>query len=381
MLDNLPETIRLELLIRLLLVLLTFALAIGLRNLVAWLLATPLKQLFTRVGQDGLNTTIRHIIVAPTGYLLLAIAIDISARILAVNPSIQNFLSNVTRTLVIVSITLILSPVARLLAASRRNIYTLTGIIMEEALLPFIGTGVQLFLWAMVIVIVIQVWGYDVTGLIAGLGIGGLAISLAAQDTLSNLFGFAAIVSDRPFVVGEYIKTKDVEGLIERVGLRSTRVRQLDQALVSVPNSVLASSAVLNWSRLARRRIDLTLGVAYDTRADAMEDLLGGLRAMLTAREAVDSGSVVVHFIDLGESSLQILVRCYVNIADWGTFTAEKERILLEILRLFDRQGLQLAYPSRSIYIENTGDFVPQALSADATGDHAARSTIERNRG
>lgn len=379
--EDLPEAIRLELLIRLLLVALTFALAIGLRNLVAWLLATPLKRLFTRIGQDGLNNTIHRIIVTPTGYLLLAIAIDISARILAVNPSIQNFLTNVTRTLVIVSLTMILSPIVRLMAASRRNIYTLTGIIIEDALLPFIGTGVQLFLWAMVIVIVIQVWGYDVTGLIAGLGIGGLAISLAAQDTLSNLFGFAAIVSDRPFVVGEYIKTKDVEGVIERVGLRSTRVRQLDQALVSVPNNVLSASAVLNWSRLARRRIDLTLGVTYSTRANQMEDLLGGLRAMLKAREAVDPDSVIVYFIDFGESSLHILVRCYVNLADWGAFTAEKERVLLEIMRLIDRQGLQIAFPSRSIYIETTGDFVPQALSADAADNPAPAANSERNRG
>src|SRR5947208_14792157 len=96
---------------------------------------------------------------------------------------------------------------------------------------------------ALALVIIIQVWGYDVTGLIAGLGLGGLALSLAAQDTLSNVFGFAAIVSDRPFVVGEYIKTKDVEGAVERVGLRSSRVRQIDQAIVAVPNNLLASSA------------------------------------------------------------------------------------------------------------------------------------------
>src|SRR5262249_8920002 len=151
-----------------------------------------------------------------------------------------------------------------------------------------------------------QEWGYDVTGLIAGLGLGGLAISLAAQDTLSNIFGFAAIVSDRPFVVGEYVKTKDVEGSVERVGLRSTRVRQIDQAVVAVPNSMLASSAILNWSRLSKRKLEVTLGVTYKTRPDQMEALLASLREMLKAHDKVDPNSVVVYFIGFGQSALNI---------------------------------------------------------------------------
>ena len=188
--------------------------------------------------------------------------------------------------------------------------------------------------------IIIQVWGYDVSGLIAGLGIGGLAISLAAQETLSNIFGFATIVSDRPLVVGEYIKTPNVEGIVERVGLRSTRVRQLDQAVVTVPNSLMASSTILNWSRLAKRQINLTLGVTYATTPDQMESLLDALRTMLKQRDTVDPDSVVVYFIEFGGSSLNILIRCYVNLADWGAFTAEKEKVLLEVMRVVEQRQL-----------------------------------------
>lgn len=371
---NLPDALHLDTVIRLLLALLTFGLAIVLRNFVAWVLATPLRHLFVRAGQDGLNETIRRIVLTPTGYLLLTLALDISARLLDVGPGIMGFVNNVTRTLVIVSIALMIGPLVRIAASSRRRLYTLVGVLLDEALLPFLGTGVQLFLWATVIVIVIQVWGYDVTGLIAGLGIGGLAISLAAQDTLSNLFGFAAIVSDRPFVVGEYVKTKDVEGLIEHVGLRSTRVRQLDQAIVSVPNSMLASTAVLNWSRLARRRLDLTLGITYRTSADQMEDLLQQLRALLAQREAVDGDSIVVYLVDFGQSSLNILIRCYVNIADWGQFTAEKERILIEIMRLVERLGLQIAFPSQSLYIENADAIAAQMVREAAPDAYLSRT-------
>ena len=239
---------------------------------------------------------------------------------------------------------------------SRRRLRLLTGMAFDEALLPFIRTGIQLLVLALALVIIVQVWGYDVSGLIAGLGMGGLAISLAAQDTLANLFGFAAIVSDRPFVVGEYIKTKDVEGMIERVGLRSTRVRQLDQAVVAVPNSTLAASAILNWSRLAKRRIDLTLGVTYSTAPDADGRPCSTVcaRCSSSAKPSIPN-SVVVYFIEFGESSLNILVRCYVNITDWQAFTAEKERILLEIMRVVQSLGLSIAFPSRSLYIENLG--------------------------
>src|SRR5262249_38006520 len=139
-------------------------------------------------------------------------------------------------------------------------------------------------------------------------------------------FAFAAIVSDRPFVVGEYVRTKDVEGTIERVGLRSTRVRQIDQAVVAVPNSMMASSAILNWSRLSKRKVELTLGVSYRTQPDQMETLLASLREMLKAHNKVDPNSVVVFFTGFGQSSLNILVRCYLNIADWGEFSAEQER-------------------------------------------------------
>ncbi len=352
MLETLPNSIRV-ILARILLVVLTFSLIWLLRSLLVWLLSKPLERLLARAGHAEMDHAIRLVISRPSKYLLLALAIDVGARILEVNPALMAFVTNVTRTFVIIALTLGIYSLVDIVVFSRRRFFLTTGIAVDEALLPFIRTGVQLLAWALALVIVIQIWGYDVSGLIAGLGIGGLAISLAAQDTLSNVFGFATIVSDRPFVVGEYIKTSEVEGVIEKVGLRSTRVRQLDQAVVTVPNSKLASSVILNWSRLAKRRVDFNLGVTYMTKPDQMETLLDQLRTMLQQRETVDPDSVVVYFIEFGQSALNILVRCYVNIAEWRAFTSEKERILLEVMRVVDSVGLQIAFPSQSLYIEN----------------------------
>ena len=300
MFDTLPEAIRTGL-ARLLLVVIAFGIIWLLRSLLAWLLTKPLERLLARAGYTSLDGAIRSIVSTASGYLLLALAIDIGARILEFDATAMTLVDNLSRTLVITGLALVIYKLVDVFVFSRRRLHLLTGMSFDEALLPFIHTGIQLLVLALALVIVVQVWGYDVTGLIAGLGIGGLALSLAAQDTLANLFGFAAIVSDRPFVVGEYVKTKDVEGMIERVGLRSTRVRQLDQAVVTVPNSTLAASAILNWSRLAKRRIDLTLGVTYATTPDAMEALLQSLRTMLKARETVDPASVIVYLIEFGD--------------------------------------------------------------------------------
>ncbi|MEO8393109.1 MAG: mechanosensitive ion channel family protein [Chloroflexota bacterium] len=364
MFDNIPEIIHVEL-ARVLLVVVVFVALLLLRNLIAWIIAKPVQRFLERIGQSDLDETIQRVVGVPMGYLLLALGLDIGARILEVTPGTMTFVVHVTRTLIIIAVVMLVYRLVRVLVFSRKRLLILTGLAVDEALLPFIRTGAHLIVLALALVIIIQEWGYDVTGLIAGLGLGGLALSLAAQDTLSNIFAFAAIVSDRPFVVGEYVKTKDVEGLIERVGLRSTRVRQIDQAIVAVPNSMLASSAILNWSRLSKRKVELTLGVSYRTHPDQMEALLSGLREMLKARDKVDPNSVVVYFVGIGQSSLNILVRAYLNIADWGEFSAEQERILLDILRLVESLGLQIAFPTQSIYLEATGG-VPESIGIES---------------
>jgi MscS family membrane protein len=137
----------------------------------------------------------------------------------------------------------------------------------------------------------------------------------------------------------------------------------MDQAVVTVPNSMLASSAILNWSRLRKRQINLTLGIAYGARADQLEMLLQRLRDLLANWDQADKESVVVNLVNFGDHSLEILVRCYLNIADWGPFTQEKERIFLAIMRLVEEMGLQVAVPSRTLYIENLGEVLNRPLA------------------
>lgn len=229
----------------------------------------------------------------------------------------------------------------------------LTGITIPERLLPFLNTLLKFLILALGAIFILQELNFDVAALIASLGVVGIGISLASQNTVSNMFGFAAIVSDNPFKVGDFIRTPAVTGIVEAVGVRSTRIRQLDQALVSVPNHLLTDAVVVNLSRMQKRRLDLTLSFTYSTTTQQMRALLEEIRVLLQNTEEVDTDSILVHFVDMSASSLDVRVICQVLNPDFRQFMARKESLFLEIMGIAERLGIEFAFPSQSLYIES----------------------------
>jgi MscS family membrane protein len=240
-----------------------------------------------------------------------------------------------------------------ILLPTTRAWFRMTGIVIEERLLPFIRVSMKILLITLGIVLVIQELGYDINALLTALGVGGFGLSLAAKDTVANVFGFVSIVGDRPCDVGDYIKTPHGEGIVEEVGIRSTKLRQLDQAVVSIPNNLLNNCYILNWSRLQKRRIDMKITVRYDTSTERLSQFMERARAMLADRPTVQEDSIVVFLTDFNVSSLDVLVRCFVKIADWKEFTAEKERIMVELFRLAQDVDVHFAFNSMSLYVED----------------------------
>ena len=319
-----------------------------LRRLLVGLVVKPLHVLAKRTNA-GWGDALLDIITIPARLIVIALGMMIGAEILNVDATTSIFIIHLARVLIIVAILMAAYQIVDTLAPSSNRLFRLTGLTINERLLPFARTAVKLVLVALGVVIIIQEWGYDVSGLVAGLGLGGLAFSLAAKDTVENLFGFTTIVGDQPFMVGEFIKTNDVEGTVEHVGIRSTRIRQPDQAYVTVPNSKLASAPILNWSRLNKRWYNTTLRISYGASRQDILDLMTRIRAMLTARETVQADSIIVNFISFGDYGLEILVRCYINLPDWPTFTTERENINLEIMRILEELGIKIAFPARPV--------------------------------
>jgi MscS family membrane protein len=336
--------------------LLAFAIVIisiyGLRFLLTRVLLTRVRNLTsnTRYKMDdklieALDRPIR-ILTIGAGIALVSVLFDFNA-------DVDRLSENLSSALVILSIFIFLYTLVDIVGFTSDTLRRITGLQVQERLLPFMRTIAKGFILVMAVLIILQEFGYNVTGLIASFGVVGLAFSLAAQDTAANVFGFTAIVSDNPFQVGDYIVTGDFAGTVEHVGVRSTRVRKLDQSLVTVPNSSLSDAAVTNWSRLSKRRLDFILGVGYETTSQQMRDLLNRLRDLLKSHENIDTDSVIVHFVEFGGSSLDIRLIAYMMLPNWGEYTAEVELVNLEIMEIVEEMGVNIAFPSRSIYIES----------------------------
>ncbi|MBZ0291364.1 MAG: mechanosensitive ion channel family protein [Anaerolineae bacterium] len=339
--------------IRVLLALVTVLVIWLLRSALTWLIFQPIRAFIERRQNGGTANLVVDSLELPIRILVVALGTGLAAAILETDRTTNTFVSHLTRTLVIVGIATAVYNLSGLITNSSPRLRTITGISIDEQLIPFLKTVLRILIIIFAGLIILQEWQFDISALIAGLGVGTLGISLAAQDTVANLFAFSTIVSDRPFVVGEYIKTPDVEGIVDRVGSRTTRIRQLDQAFVTVPNSKLANDAIVNWSRLTKRRLDFVLGVTYSTSAAQMRVLVAQIRDLLVNHEKVNPESVIVHFVNFGDSALQIRIIAEAYEPNWGAFQGFTEEINLQVMEIVENLGLSMAFPSRSLYIEN----------------------------
>lgn len=363
-LDSLPVSLK-ELVLRVLLALLAIALIWLLRSAAAWVVARPLMLLLRRSNGQNRTDLILRLIQGPVNLLIIALALTVATNIILPDRAMLDFSTRLTRSVVIVAAALLGVNIVSEFFTSGRILTNLIGITIEEQLVPFLRTALKAIIVALAVVIFLQEWNYDITGLVAGLGLAGLAFSLAAQETVADLFAFSTIVSDRPFEVGEHIVTPDAEGIVVAIGPRSTRLRRLDQAYITLPNSAVAKGYVINWSRLHRRHVNFVLGMTYGTSSADMRVLLERLRAMLLAHEGVDPQSVVVRFNEFGDNALNIVIRCYLPVADWAMFQAEREAINLKIMGIIEELGLNIASTSHTIHIGS----LPQAAPAAAAPD------------
>ena len=334
---------------RLILAAFTLVLIYLLRRFMLSIIERSIRGLLVRIRLPQVEAIIATLL-APIQFLMVALALYISVQILTPDVQTTRFITTLTRSIVIVSGIVALFRILEILLLESRRLSSILGFTVEERLLPVLRTGVRIIIFVIAVIILMGEWGVNVSGLIASLGIVGLAFSLAAQDTVSNLFGFSMIVGDRPFLLGEFIRVGEIEGTVEKIGVRSTRIRKPDRGMITVPNSILASSAV---ERFMRRRIQFTLGVSYATTADQMETLLVTLRDMLSQREQVVQETVAVYFTEFGDSALNIIIRCDVTSRDWRELLIEREQVNLAVMRIVADMGLSIAFPTQSIYIES----------------------------
>lgn len=217
------------------------------------------------------------------------------------------------------------------------------------AFMPWIRKTLMVVFAIVGTLMVIQSFGYDVKALLAGLGIGGLAFALAAQDTLANVFGSIVVAIDQPFKLGEVVRIGQTVGAVEDIGLRSTRLRLVDKSLMTIPNKTVAAEMITNLSRFTRRRFEQVIGLTYSTKPAEMAAILEDIRNIITSQPEVDKPGVMVFFRDFSASSLDIWVVYEIPAPDFQQAMGVKQRINLAIMGAVEARGLSFAFPTQTI--------------------------------
>lgn len=229
------------------------------------------------------------------------------------------------------------------------------GAGIGDDLRQFFIRGVKTLIVVIGGVIILENWGIDVSAFLGGLGLAGMAVALAAKDSVANIFGGLTIFADNLYKRGDWIETPDLEGTVEVVGLRATKVRTFAKALVTMPNAQIVDSPVINWSRMTHRRIKMVIGLEYRTTAKQMEAIVDKLRDFLKNDKDVAQTDVaqMVHLSDFGASSINIDLYYFTKTTNWVTWRDIRNRHIIAFKRIVEEEGAAFAFPSQSLYVES----------------------------
>lgn len=235
------------------------------------------------------------------------------------------------------------------------------GAGLGDDLRQFFIRGVKTLIVVIGGVIFLEGWGIDVSAFLGGLGLAGMAVALAAKDSVANIFGGLTIFADNLYKRGDWIETPHFEGTVEVVGLRATKVRTFAKALVTMPNAQIVDSPVINWSRMTHRRIKMVIGLEYRTTAKQMEAIVEKLRTFLKEDDDVAQIDVaqMVHLSDFGASSINIDLYYFTKTTDWVTWRDIRNRHIIAFKRIVEEEGAAFAFPSQSLYVET----MPETLN------------------
>jgi MscS family membrane protein len=340
----------------------------------SWTTVLVLERVVRPLARRTQSDVDDRLVTATAQPLRLAAAIalfQLGTLPLGLGSSVRHFLSELESALAIVAVAWFLLRLVNLLTlvAVRRlrqqDNATALGVV------PIGQKAVKTFVIALAVIAMLDSFGFEVTALLAGLGVGGIALALAAQKTLENLFGGLTLLADRPVSVGDFCRFGDRVGTIESIGLRSTRVRTLDRTLVTIPNSAFSGMQLENYAARDRIWYHPILGLRYETTREQVRSILERVREMLLAHPRVVPDPARIRFLGFGAYSLDLEVFAYVDATDYGEFLAVAEDLNLRIMKIVEENGASFAFPSQTLYLgrdERPGPARPEGSDVAASG-------------
>ncbi len=307
-----------------------------------WLL--PLAE-----NQPELYKSIIGLVRNPLRLLQLTIAAGIGLHYFALPEAVASIASRLLLALFTVTVAFVLVKLVDVFIAFLSPRVAESESRLDDQLLPVLSGGLKAFILVTVAVLILQNSGYNISGLLAGIGLGGLAIALALQPTLANVFAAVTIFVDHPFRIGDGVSVAGVSGSVEGIGLRSTRIRTYEGTLVTIPNSAVVNAQIDNLQARPTRRTTFAIGVSYDTSSEKLERAVGILRDVMERHPGTESSRA--HFKSYGDSALILDVAHWCQYLDYAEYLACIEEINFEIKRRFEDEGIEMAYPTLTVHL------------------------------
>jgi len=302
---------------------------------------------------EHLNRGLVEALSKPFSAFFLILGFYLAILVLPISPFAEGLMSNLFRGLSMLTLVWSAMLLADVFAGYIESNLKKNPQSAVAGFAPLIRKSLKIFVVVIGILMMIDNLGYNVTSIIATLGLGTAAVALASQDTIKNAFGAMMIALDRPFKVGDWIQVGDkVDGNVESIGLRSTKVRTFPQTVVSIPNGVLANEYINNWSQMPKRRVKQVVGITYEATAEDMEGLVEDIRKILRTDGDVEQEFILVNFTGFGDSSLDVLVYYFTKTIAWLDYLDVRQRVNCKMMKAIHARGLSVAFPTRSLYLD-----------------------------
>jgi len=348
-------------------------LAFYISKLLDWVIGVWLQRWADRT-KTRLDDLLLTLLRGPVKVIAFAIFFYIGLDLFAWPAAVQTVLAKGLVVLVAFSVTYVLLRVLEgLLGFWRERAGASVDKDFDQQLFPILSKSLKAFVVVVAVLVTAQNLGINITGLIASASVAGLAIGLAAQDTLANLFGAVSVYLDKPFRIGDRIKLDAVDGTVETIGLRSTRVRNLDGHLVTIPNKTVGNATITNVAARPNIKTEMNLGLTYDTPAEQVKravELLGEI-----FRRHPKTHDVIITFNRFDNSSLNLQVIYWWNGTVFKDFTVDLQALNLQIKERFDAEGLEFAFPTQTVYVRTAG----AAAELLSRGNEASQASSHLN--
>ena len=342
-------------------ILLCLLIALALQRIVVFVITTYVRRAVGRFALLWIDKATNRI-ARPIGALVMAGIFNLVTPWLQLSIGISRIVGVATTALAAFSIAWLSYRLVDVLTDWLDVKANATSSRLDDQLVPLLRKTLKVFIAVIGAIFLLQNLDVDVGSLLAGLGLGGLAFALAAKDTVANFFGSLVVFIDKPFQIGDWVVIDGIEGTIEEVGFRTTRVRTFYNSLVTIPNAKLTDTPIDNYGARRWRRYVANLGLTYDTPPERIAAFCEGVRGIIQRLDGMRRDYSIVEFNSYGDSGLNVMVYCFMDANDWSTELRIRTTLNLEILKLASELGVSFAFPTRTLHLET------QAIPSELPG-------------